>query len=82
MMLPVPTRDAVETMSAPNEDTLPFSLGFSLTTFIDSPNRLICKSPVRIVKYTPATSRNSGTMYGWYSTPLMAFITPSIFSIM
>lgn len=60
-MLPVPTRDAVDTMSAPNEEMLPFSFGFSATTWMDSPNRRNWIRPVRIVKYRPATIRNSGT---------------------
>ena len=50
MILPVPTRDAVDTIRAPNEDTLRLSFGFSLTTLIDSPNRRTCKKPVRTVK--------------------------------
>ena len=50
MMLPVPTRDAVDTIRAPNEETDLLSFGFSLTTLIDSPNRRICRRPVRTVK--------------------------------
>ena len=37
-MLPVPTREAVDTISAWKEDTLSSSLGFSVTTRTDSPN--------------------------------------------
>ena len=81
-MLPVPTRDAVDTISAPNEEMLPFSFGFSATTWIDSPNRRNWIRPVRIVKYRPATIRNSGTMYGWYKKPPIALTTLSILSIM
>ena len=50
MMFPVPTREAVDTINAPNEDTDFLSFGFSLTTLIDSPNRRTCKKPVRTVK--------------------------------
>ena len=40
MILPVPTRDAVETISAPKED-MPFSVaGFSRITLKDSLNNL------------------------------------------
>lgn len=81
-MLPVPTRDAVDTMSAPKDEMLPFSFGFSLTTRIDSPNSRNWISPVRIVKYRPAASRNSGTMYGRYKKPPIALTTLSIDSIM
>lgn len=81
-MLPVPTRDAVDTMSAPKDEMLPFSFGFSLTTRIDSPNSRNWISPVRIVKYRPAASRNRGTMYGRYKKPPIALTTLSIDSIM
>ena len=81
-MLPVPTRDAVDTMSAPNEEMPPFSFGFSVTTWMDSPNRRNWIRPVRIVKYRPATIRNSGTMYGWDKKPPIALTTLSILSIM
>ena len=64
MMLPVPTRDAVDTISAPKEETDFLSFGFSLTDFIASPNRRTCIKPVRTVKKIPATRRNSGTTYG------------------
>ena len=40
------------------------SFGFSLTTLIDSPKRLNCIRPVRMVKYSPAATSISGTMYG------------------
>ena len=50
MMLPVPTREAVETISAPKEDMAPMLTGFSLTTRIDSPNSRTCTRPRRMVK--------------------------------
>ena len=82
MMLPVPTRDAVETISAPNEE-MPFSdLGFSETTLIDSLNMLSCMNLVCIVKYRPPASSRSGTSHGLYSTSLTASTTSLIaFSI-
>ena len=80
-MLPVPTRDAVETISAPKDEMPSLSFGFSETTRIDSPNRRIWIRPVRTVKIRPATIKNSGTMYGWYKKPLMALTTLSIASI-
>ena len=60
-MLPVPTRLAVETISAPSEETEFLSFGFSDTTWIDSPNRRNWINFVRAVKYRPATIRNAGT---------------------
>ena len=50
MMLPVPTREAVETISAPKEDMAPMLTGFSLTTRTDSPKSLNCTRPRRMVK--------------------------------
>ena len=60
-MLPVPTRLAVETISAPSEETEFLSFGVSDTTWIDSPNRRNWINFVRAVKYRPATIRNAGT---------------------
>ena len=82
MILPVPTLDAVETMSAPN-DEIPFSLlGFSDTTLIESLNMLICMNLVRIVKYNPPARSSSGTIQGLYSTSLiMSTILLIAFSI-
>ena len=50
MILPVPTREAVDTISAWNEETVPASWGFSPTTRMDSRNILNCTKPVRTVK--------------------------------
>ena len=50
MMLPVPTRDAVETISAPKEEVAPRFTGFSFTTRIDSANRRNCTNFRRKVK--------------------------------
>ena len=50
MMFPVPTREAVETMSAPKDEVEPRLTGFSLTTRMDSPKSRNCISPVRAVK--------------------------------
>lgn len=49
-MLPVPTRDAVETIMAWNEETLPSSWGFSAMSRQDSLNCRICTKRVRAVK--------------------------------
>ena len=71
MILPVPTLDAVETISAPN-DEIPFSLfGFSDTTLIESLNMLTCMNLVRIVKYNPPARSSSGTIQGVYSTSII-----------
>ena len=78
MILPVPTREAVETISAPNDEVAPMLTGFSVTTRMDSPNRLNCGRPRRMVKYRPASTRISGTMYGSYRKPLIALTTLSI----
>ena len=56
-MLPVPTREAVDTISAWKEETLPSLLGFSITTRMDSGNRRSCTNLVRSEKYRPAASR-------------------------
>ena len=56
MIFPVPTRDAVETMSAWKDDTSPPSAGFSITTRKHSGKSLTCISPVRTVKYSPAAT--------------------------
>ena len=53
MMLPVPTREAVEIMSAPKEEIEPSVAGFSDTTRMDSRNSRSWGSPVRMVKYSP-----------------------------
>ena len=50
MMLPVPTRDAVEIMSAPNEEMLPSLSGFSMMTLHASLNRRIWMNLHRNVK--------------------------------
>ncbi len=50
MMLPVPTRDAVEIMSAPNEEMLPSLSGFSMMTLHASLNRRIWMNLQRNVK--------------------------------
>ena len=56
-MLPTPTREAVETISARNEEkSLSFS-GFSITTRIDSQNMRSGSAFVRIKKYKPAPIR-------------------------
>ena len=55
MMLPVPTRDAVETISAWKDDTSPPS-GFSRSTRKHSGKRRICIRPVLTVKYSPAAT--------------------------
>ena len=58
MMLPVPTRDAVDTISAWKEDTLPSFSGRSITTRTDSFSSRSCGKRFRMVKNTPAaTSR-------------------------
>ena len=43
-MLPVPTRDAVETIRAWKDDTDPSLSGFSPTTLTDSPNIRTCRN--------------------------------------
>ena len=61
MMLPVPTREAVDTIRAA-KDEVPLSFtGFSLTTRTDSPKSRSCIRPVRMVKNRPAASRIRGT---------------------
>ena len=50
MMLPVPTREAVDTISAWKEETVPASWGFSPTTRMDSANILNWTKPLRTVK--------------------------------
>ena len=55
-MLPVPTRDAVDTISAWKEDTLLSSLGFSVTTRMDSPNIRSWTNLVRKVYHRPQAS--------------------------
>ena len=58
MMLPVPTRDAVDTISAWKEDTLPSFSGRSTTTRMDSFSSRSCGKRLRTVKNSPAaTSR-------------------------
>lgn len=63
MMLPVPTRDAVDTISAWKEEMEPALWGFSPTTRMDSPNIRNWIKPVRMVKYTPAASSRITRMY-------------------
>ena len=52
-MLPVPTREAVDTISALNED-IPPSCGFSEITLIASPKRRSCTNLVLNEKKIPA----------------------------
>ena len=58
-MLPVPTREAVETMSAWNEETFPDPLGFSETARMASGNRRIWTNRVRIVNHTAVRERST-----------------------
>ena len=76
-MLPVPTREAVETISAPKEEMPPLVLGFSDTTRKDSPSRRTCMNLLRKVKNRPAARSRKGTQ-GMYRTPLMAVTTLSM----
>ena len=55
-MLPVPTRLAVDTISAWKADTDLPSLGFSLTTRMDSGSSRSWTSLPRKVKYRPTAS--------------------------
>ena len=58
MMLPVPTREAVDTISAWKEDTLPSFSGRSTTTRMASRSSRSCGNRFRMVKNSPAaTSR-------------------------
>ena len=50
MMLPVPTREAVETISAPKDEVASRLVGFSLTTRTDSPNSRNWTRPSLTVK--------------------------------
>jgi len=56
MMLPVPTRDAVDTISAWKEEVAPAFSGFSPTTRMDSRNIRNWTKRVRKVKYRPVAS--------------------------
>ena len=57
MMLPVPTREAVDTIRAWKEETVPARSGRSVTTRRDSRNMRNWMNRVRKVKYSPAASR-------------------------
>lgn len=77
MMLPVPTREAEETISAP-KDEIPLSFfGFSEITRIASLNIRPCMNLVRTVKYNPPANNRSGTNQGLYRMSLIASITLS-----
>ena len=76
-MLPVPTREAVDTISAPKEETAPSVLGFSESTRKVSRSRRTWINLLRKVKVRPATTSSSGTQ-GIYSTPLIAVTTESM----
>ena len=79
-MLPVPTREAVDSISAPKEDTAPSVRGFSRTTRKASRTMRNCTKPVQMVKVSPAATRNSGTQ-GVYRKSLIRRIRPSIISV-
>ena len=53
-ILPVPTRLAVETISASKAETAFSSPDFSPTTRMDSPSSRSCTNLDRTVKYSPA----------------------------
>ena len=59
MMFPVPTREAVETIRAPKEETAPSVAGFSDTTRMDSGNSRSWGTPVHTVKYSPPQNSSS-----------------------
>lgn len=61
----VPTRDAVETISAPKEEIPLPCTGFSLRTRSVSTKRRICGNPMRIDRNRPAATKKNGTMKGW-----------------
>ena len=58
-MLPVPTREAVDTIRAWKEEVEPACSGRSPTTRMDSPNSRNWTNLVRMVKYSPAASRRT-----------------------
>ena len=55
-MLPVPTREAVDTISAWKDDTFCSPEGFSMISLQAVPNRRICTKRVRKVKSSPAAA--------------------------
>ena len=61
-IFPVPTRDAVETMSAWKGETAPSFCGFSITRRILSQNIRNCTKPVLQVKYSPAAVNTTTRM--------------------
>ena len=61
-MFPVPTRDAVETINAPNDEMPCSCSGFSRVTRSISKRCRICGKPKRTERKMPATIRNSGMM--------------------
>ena len=62
-MLPTPTREAVDTISARNEETSPSSTGGSVTTRIASLNRRSGRARVRMKKYRPTPMRRATSRY-------------------
>jgi len=56
-IFPVPTLDAVETISAWNDEIASLSSGFSITDSQALSNKRTCGNLVRIVKYKPAPIR-------------------------
>ena len=81
-MLPVPTREAVDTMSAWNDEMerSPWTCFFSVSCVNMSLMKRICTPFVRIVKYTPTKTSRTSRMYV-YRNPLTSPVIPTSSSL-